>query len=60
MFEKYIDLFACRVCRAEKEASGRPCPASIGQYCPYIEKAKLITKETLEKDIILVKRGEIA
>lgn len=62
MFEKYVELFACRVCREEKTASGqnRPCPESAGQFCPFIEKAKAETIKDIETDRILVKRGEIA
>lgn len=61
MLNEFIKLFACRVCKYQKEANkDKPCPYSLGQYCPFIEQATAETLKSIESDRILVKRGEIA
>ena len=61
MLESFMKLFACRVCKYQKEANkDKPCPFSMGQHCPYIEEAMSETMKAIEADRILVKRGEIA
>lgn len=61
MIDNFMKLFACRVCKMQKEENNKkPCPEALGQYCPYIEKAEAETLKCMETDRILIKRGEIA
>ena len=58
--DQFVKLYACRVCKAEKEATGNknPCPV-IGGICTHMIKADEVMKTDLLKDRLLVKRGEI-